>query len=400
MPIGVGRRQASVATATDPYVGLTRRHGRRRRRGFSNLARVALISFARGVPTADAIAIDAIRAAAGRALADDEAAARVLSYGPGGGWPALRAALAARHDVAVERILVVNGSLQGVAFVAEHFARTGRARVALEAPTYDRSLLNFRDRAFAIHSVLLADDGLDVDALERAVDAGAALLYTIPTFQNPAGCTLSAAKRERVAALARERDLWIFEDDPYSLLRYRGEDVPTIHSLAPDRTIWSTSFTKTVAPGLRVGYLVLPEALVAELTRIAVNTYISPSFLPEAIVTDLLASGSFEAGVALARGLLAERLAAMCAALDEHLPDARYVRPDGGYFLWLDLPDGVTATAVMAAATTHDVALVPGTDFFVDGGDGSVRLAFSGVVAGEIAEGVRRLAAAVADSRV
>lgn len=356
---------------------------------------MSVISLARGVPTVDLLPVEAIREASARVLAAD--AGRVLSYGPGGGYPPLRELLAARHGVPPQQILVVNGSLQGVAFVAERFARTGRASVALEAPTYDRSLKNFRQRDFRITPVPLAPDGLDVETLEAA--PAPALLYTIPTFQNPAGCTLSGHKRQRVAAYARERNVLVYEDDPYSLLRFSGEDLPRIHALAPEQVIWSTSFTKTVAPGLRVGYLVLPEPVVRELTALAVDTYISPSFLPEAIVADLLSSRAFDQSVAHTRAALAQRCAAMCAAVDEHLPDAGYVRPQGGYFLWLRLPRGVTASAVTAAAARRGVAFVPGTDFFLEGGEEYVRLAFSGVGVDDIPEAVARLAAAVDDAR-
>jgi len=377
----------------------TRRRVGGRRGRLRYPAAMALISLARGVPSADAIPVDAIAVASARALERDPV--RILSYGPGGGYPPLRELLAARHDVDPARVLVTNGSLQGVAFIAEHFRRRDRAHVALEAPTYDRSLRNFVLRGYRVDAVALQADGLDVDALEALAPP---LLYTIPTFQNPAGCTLSAAKRDRVVAWARERGVTVFEDDPYSLLRYGGEDVERLHTSAPDRVLWSTSFTKTVAPGLRVGYVIVPEALVEDLTQLAIDTYISPSFLPQAIVADLLESGVFETGVATARGLLAERLAVMCDALDEHLPDASYVRPEGGYFLWLRLPDGVRAAEVSAAARDHEVAFVPGTDFFTSSDPGSrpgedhIRLAFSGVGTDEIAEGVRRLAAAVTDA--
>jgi 2-aminoadipate transaminase len=356
---------------------------------------VSALSLARGVPTVDLLPVEAIREAAVRVLAADPG--RVLSYGPGGGYPPLREALAERHGVDVERILVTNGSLQGVAFVAEHFARTGRGRVALEAPTYDRSLKIFAARGFGITSIPLEGDGLDVSALAAIDDPG--LLYVIPTFQNPAGCSLSGPKRARVADLARVEGCWIYEDDPYSLLRFSGEDLPTLHSLAPDQTIWATSFTKTVAPGLRVGYLVLPSELAAELIALAVDTYISPSFLPEAIVADLLSTGAFEASVAHARERLAERCAAMCAAVDAELPDASYVRPEGGYFLWLELPDGVNVADVSAVADHHEVAFVPGTDFFVAGGERYARLAFSGIETDAIAEAIRRFGAAVAEAR-
>lgn len=355
------------------------------------------VSFARGAPSADLLPVDAIREAADRVLRADPTG--VLSYGPANGYAGLREQLAARHDVDPGRILVTNGSLQGVAFVAEALARQGRAHVAVEAPTYDRSLLNFTDRAFRIDTVDMAHDGIDVDALEALEPP--ALLYTIPTFQNPAGCTLSEAKRERVAGWAAAHDVLVFEDDPYSLLRFAGDDVAPIHGHAPEDVIWSTSFTKTVAPGLRVGYLVVPEHLSATLTTLATTTYISPSFLPQAICADLLASGAFEASVARVRGELARRLAAVCDGLDALLPEAAYIRPEGGYFLWLDLPEGVVATDVQAAAARLDVTLVTGTDFYPAGsgrGSGAVRLAFSSAPPDALAEGVRRLAEAVTEA--
>jgi DNA-binding transcriptional MocR family regulator len=242
------------------------------------------------------------------------------------------------------------------------------------------------------------EDGLDLDALERALDDGdePALLYTIPTFQNPSGRTLPRARRERLAGLVRERDLLVLEDDPYGLVRFEGEPPPLLYDLdGGERVIYSSSFSKTVAPGVRVGYQVLPEQLVKPLEAIVVSTYISPSFLAEATVLEFVRRGKFEGNVKRVSELLRARRDAMLDALERELGGrAQWSHPEGGYFVWLDLPDGTDAAALLERATEAGVPFVKGSDFFPrgSGGGASARLAFSFVSPEEIDEGITRLA--------
>jgi 2-aminoadipate transaminase len=342
------------------------------------------ISFARGVPAPECIPVEELADCARGAIERD--GTTVLSYGPVGGYQPLREWIAERHGVEPERVLVTNGSLQGIAFLADRFAG---ARVLVEQPTYDRPLKLLAARGVDVVPVPMDDDGLDLDALAAALDAGPkpAFLYTIPTFQNPSGRTLSVERRQRLVELARERDLLVLEDDPYGLVRYEGDPPPTLFELdGGEHVIYSSSFSKTIAPGVRVGYFVLPQALDAELEAVAVSTYITPVLLGQATVFEFLRRGNLESNLERVCDLLRARRDAMLEALEQELPNATWSRPQGGYFVWLELPGELKEAP--------GVAFVPGTDF--GGAPNELRLAFSYVSPEEIREGVRRLSAAVA----
>jgi 2-aminoadipate transaminase len=347
------------------------------------------ISFARGVPAPECIPVDEIADCARAAVERD--GATVLSYGPVGGYQPLREWIAERHGVDPGRVLVTNGSLQGFVFLAERFAGQ---RVLLEQPTYDRPLKILAARRVESTAIPMDDEGLDPAPLEAALANGAkpAFLYTIPTFQNPSGRTLSVERRHRLVELAREHDLLVLEDDPYGLVRYDGESPPTLFELdGGERIIYSSSFSKTIAPGLRVGYFVLPEGLERELEGLAVSTYITPVLLGQATVFEFLRRGNFDANLGRVRSLLGARRDAMLTALEQELEGARWSRPEGGYFIWLELPEGNDTTELLERATAAGVTFVPGTDF--GAAPNTARLAFSFVSPDEISEGVRRLAA-------
>jgi DNA-binding transcriptional MocR family regulator len=344
------------------------------------------ISFARGVPAPECIPVQELADCARAAIERD--GDTVLSYGPVGGYQPLREWIAERHGVDPGRVLVTNGSLQGIAFLADRFAG---AQVLVERPTYDRPLKLLAARGVDVTAVPMDDEGLDLDALAAALADGTkpAFLYTIPTFQNPSGRTLSSERRRRLVELAREHDLLVLEDDPYGLVRFEGDPLPTLFELdGGERVVYSSSFSKTIAPGLRVGYFVLPQALDQQLEALAVSTYITPVLLGQATVFEFLRRGNLEPNLERVRGLLRARRDAMLEALDQELPTATWSRPDGGYFIWLELP--------YEAEEVPGVTFVRGTDF--GGAPNTVRLAFSYVSPDEIREGVRRLSAAAAVS--
>jgi 2-aminoadipate transaminase len=354
---------------------------------------VETISFARGIPAPECLPVEELADCARAAIERD--GRTVLSYGAGGGYAPLRAWLGERHGVDPSQVLVTNGSLQGFVFLANRFA--GERRFLVEAPTYDRPLKILGGLGADIVAIPQDEDGLDVDALEEELERGPALLYTIPTFQNPSGRTLTTERRRRIAELAAERDLLVYEDDPYGLVRFEGEAPPSLLELAGgERVIYSSSFSKTIAPGVRVGYFVLPEQLANELEALAVSTYITPVLLGEATVYEFLRRGAFEPNLERIRGLLRERRDAMLGALESELGGrASWSRPEGGYFLWLDL--GVDAAELLGRAEQAGITFIKGTDFFPpgEGGERSARLAFSFVSPSEITEGVSRLAALV-----
>jgi 2-aminoadipate transaminase len=353
-----------------------------------------VISFARGVPAPECLAVEELADCARAALERDGRS--ILSYGPGGGYGPLREWLAERHGVAPGRLVITSGSLQGFVFLAEQLVRPG-TRVLVEAPTYDRPLKILNRLGAEVVTVPMDDEGLVPDELPTG---DFAFLYTIPTFQNPSGRTLSLERRRRLAQIAREGGLLVLEDDPYGLVRYDGEPLPSVLELAAggEEIAYCSSFSKTVAPGLRVGWFVLPPKLAADIEALAVSTYISPPYLTQATVLEFLRRDDFEPNLERVNGLLRERRDAMLEALAREMPeDARWTRPEGGYFVWVDLPSGPPSAALLPTAEEAGVTFVKGSDFFPGGrgGENSLRLAFSFVSPDEIAEGVARLGALV-----
>src|SRR3954464_8475649 len=249
---------------------------------------MGLVSFARGVPAPECLAVEDIADSARAAIESDGAA--VLSYGPGGGYAPLREWIAGRHGVEPSRVVVTSGSLQGFVFLVEQLVQPG-ARVLVEAPTYDRPLKILARLGADVVPLAMDDDGLVPEALEQALGQGAkpAFLYTIATFQNPSGRTLSEARRRRVVEIAKAHDLLVLEDDPYGLVRFEGEAPPTLFELEGGTHVaYSSSFSKTVAPGVRARYFVPPTELAAELEAVAVSTYITPVLLGQATVFEFL----------------------------------------------------------------------------------------------------------------
>jgi 2-aminoadipate transaminase len=342
------------------------------------------ISLARGIPSPECLPVDALADCAREALRRD--GETILSYGSTLGYEPLREWLAARHGVEPDRVVVTNGSLQAFHLV---LSALGPGRVLVERPTYDRPRKILREEGRELGEVGLDDDGLDVDALDVE---GAVLLYTIPTFQNPMGVTLSEERRRRLAQLVRQRGLPVLEDDPYGLVRFEGEPLPTLLELdGGEHVVYSSSFSKTVAPGLRVGYLIVPNALASALQPLAASTYITPGLVAQATLHEFLRRGLFESNLQRVCDLLRERRDAMLAALDDAFDGrARWSRPAGGYFLWLELPDDVDTSELLVRASEAGVTFVPGVDF--GGGPNTLRLAFSYVSADEITEGIARLA--------
>jgi 2-aminoadipate transaminase len=356
---------------------------------------MAPISFARGAPSPECLDPELLSDCARVAL--DRDGRTILAYGTGGGYGPLRELLGERHGVDPGRVFLTTGGLQGFVFyVAAQLARRP-GRVLVEGPTYDRPLKLLGWQGVEVVPLEMDGEGLDPDALEAELARGGdvSFLYTIPTFQNPSGRTLGEERRRRVAEVCRAHDLDVLEDDPYGLVRYEGTAPASLHALeGGEHVTFTSSFSKTVAPGLRVGWFVVPEALRAGYDDRAVSTYISPPLLPQAIVHELFARGGFEPNLDRVRGILGAQRDAMLAALEEGFAGrATWSRPEGGYFLWVDL-DGVSSADLLERATEAGVTFVRGSDFFPGGQDGAnaARFAFSYEPPERIAEGVRILA--------
>src|SRR5687768_9716905 len=302
---------------------------------------MATISFARGAPSLDIVDVEGLSEAARLAFANDPGG--TTAYGTSVGYVPLREWIAEQHGVGVDQVLVTNGSMQADAFLFQLLVNAGDA-VVVESPTYDRTLLNLRNRGADIRMIELQTDGIDVDALQALLEDGIRpqLAHVIPNFQNPAGYTLSAPKREKLLALAAEHDFTLFEDDPYIAIRFEGEGLPTM--LSQDdagQVVYASSFSKTVCPGIRVGYLVGAQAVIKQVQGIATNTYISPNMVAQSIVNQFCRSGRIDSAIATVKTALRDRRDALVAALRRDLPEAEFSPPEGGYFMWVVLPEEV-----------------------------------------------------------
>jgi len=351
-----------------------------------------VISFARGVPAPECLPVEELADCARASLLAD--GRTILSYGSPSGYEPLREWIAQRHGVEHDRVFVTNGGLQGFVFFAQRFCRRGE-RVLVEQPTYDRPLKILRELGAEIVPLAMDEEGLQPDSLEAALADGPkpAFLYTIPTFQNPSGRTLSAERRRQIVEIARAHELRVLEDDPYGLVRFEGDPQPSLLELeGGENVVYTSSFSKTVAPGVRVGYFILPAELRAELEATSTSVYITPGLLGQATVYEFTRRGKFDANLARVRDLLRARRDAMLEALEAELAasNATWSRPQGGYFVWLDLP-GVDAAELLGRSADVGVTFVPGTDF--GGAPSTARLAYSFVSPDEIRDGVPRLAA-------
>jgi DNA-binding transcriptional MocR family regulator len=352
------------------------------------------ISFARGAPSADILPADAVREAAARALEGDWQ--RALSYGTGKGHPGLCEWIAGLHGVDPDQVMVTNGSMEAASLLFRHFVGAGD-RALIEQPTYDRTLLLLQQAGAELLPAPLEADGVEIAAVEAACEAGAPkLAHVIPNYHNPAGCTLAPEKRQRLVELAAEHGFVLFEDDPYRLVGFEETEAETMHGMDDsDRVIHASSFSKTVAPGVRVGYLVGSADQIAALSKQGSENYISPNMLAESVVWELCRSGELEKNIEVVNTALAERRDALVEALREKIPEAQFVVPQGGYFLWLDLEQDVDTPALLEMAKEEGVTFVAGPDFMLEGGDSSLRLSFAPVPAADIPEGISRVARAL-----
>jgi DNA-binding transcriptional MocR family regulator len=376
-----------------------------------NDLRDGFIEFGFGEPDPTLLPVGLVREAAQRALSAPDAAA-ALAYGSGSGPEALRAAIARRTAareglrLAADDVLVSGGNSQALGQVLTDLTRPGDA-VFVEDPTYNLALGIIADHPVEIVGVPLDAEGLDVAALAEAVAGVRAtgrrprLLYIIPTYHNPTGVSLSPPRRMQVLELARRQDLIVVEDDVYRELAYDGAAPPALRALDPEAPVVRLgSFAKSLAPGLRLGWIDAPPELREQLSADGViESGGCVSQFSAAVVAALLEAGAYGAHIAALRTAYASRREALAAALQEHLPTGcGCALPAGGFFLWVALPAGLTATALLPVAERHGVAFAPGVRFSAGGDDTSVRLAFSLYDEASLAEGGRRLAAAISEA--
>ena len=361
-------------------------------------ARPEVINFAGGLPAPELFDADGIAAAYRDVLAEQPA--RALQYSTTEGEPGLRAALAARTSARglatdADDVLVTTGSQQALSLLATALLEPGDT-VLVERPCYLAALQAFGFAGARVVAVPGDEDGIDPQALEElVVRERPKLLYTVPTFSNPTGRTLPAARRAAVAEVAGRCGLWIVEDDPYGELRFEGERVPWIASYegARDRTVLLGSFSKVMAPGLRLGWLRAPAALRRACAVAKQAADLHTPTVNQLAAARYLADRDLDAHVARVAAAYGARRDAMLAGLPDALPaGATWTRPEGGMFLWVRLPDGYDTTVLLPAVVRHDVAYVPGAPFYADEPDrATLRLCFVTQAPDTIAEGLRRL---------
>ncbi len=293
-----------------------------------------------------------------------------------------------------EQVLIVSGSQQGLDLVGKALIDPG-SKVLVESPTYLGALQAFAQFEPKFAALPADAEGLAVDAIDAPALRDARFAYVMPTFQNPTGLTLPAGRRAALAALAREHDLWLVEDDPYGELWYRSAPPPSLRAYAPERTIRLGSLSKVLAPGLRLGFLIAPADVIDVLVRIKQATDLHTSTLTQRAATHVLASGLLKTHLPHVRALYADRCAVMLDALRTGFPtDVRWTEPDGGMFIWVELPPSLDAGTLLPLAIERKVAFVPGEPFCASAPERNhVRLSFVTVAPERIREGVQILGA-------
>ncbi|HEX4364888.1 MAG TPA: PLP-dependent aminotransferase family protein [Solirubrobacteraceae bacterium] len=366
--------------------------------------RAEVISFAGGLPAPELFPAELIADAFSRALAPT-VAARALQYSATDGDPQLRELLAARFTARglatdARDVLVTTGSQQALGLISSVLVDPGDV-VLVENPSYLAALQCFGFAGARLVPVACDEQGLDPDALPALIAEHAPkFLYVVPTFQNPTGRTLPTARRARLAEVAADHGLWIVEDDPYGELRYDGEPLAPIgsHPAAGDRTITISSLSKVLAPGLRLGWLRAPQAILGPLTIAKQAADLHTSTVDQHAARIALQAADLDEHIGRIRAEYRRRRDAMLDGLPRALPaGSTFNRPDGGMFVWARLPPGWDASTLLQAALQHDVAFVPGHPFFArDADPRTLRLSFTTHVPSEISEGLRRLGRAAA----
>ncbi len=374
---------------------------------FAVASRPEVVSLAGGMPNLAALPMDAVAKVAADLVAENGSTA--LQYGSGQGDPGLREAICtvmAEQGISAhaDDVVVTTGSQQALDLVTRVFCDPGDTVVA-EAPSYVGALGVFRAYQAEVVHTPLDDEGLDPVALDetltrlRTSGRTVKLLYTVPNHHNPAGVTLSAGRRAQVLEVARRHGVLVLEDDPYGLLGFDAEPLPAIRSLDEEGVVYLGSFSKTFAPGLRVGWALAPHGVREKLVLASESAILCPSSFSQLVVSRYLATHDWRHQVKLYREVYRERRDTLVAALESLLPQATWTVPGGGFYVWARLPEPLDAQAMLPRAVTARVAYVPGTAFYADHaasqGRHHLRLSYCYPTPERITEGVRRLAGVV-----
>jgi 2-aminoadipate transaminase len=358
-----------------------------------------MISFAGGVPSPDSFPLAALRDATVRAT--QASSADTFQYSATEGYAPLREWIArehstSQHPVAPQNVLITSGSQQAFDLIGKVLVDPQSA-VLVERPTYLGALQSLSLYEPEFVSVQTDEHGIVSKALEYIEPERAALLYVQPNFQNPTGARLPFQRRRKIAEIAQRTGLMVVEDDPYAALAFDGGQLPSIHSMAPANVIYLGSFSKALAPGLRVGYMIVPGALQQKFVQVKQAADLHSSTLSQRVVYETVRDGFLELHVPRLASFYRKQCEAMLSALDRHMPeDVRWNVPDGGMFIWLALPPDIDSTVLLADALAVNVAFVPGAPFFAcDSPHHFLRLSFATVSPQQIDRGIERLAALI-----
>lgn len=371
---------------------------------FAVASRPEVVSLAGGMPFVKALPLESITASMERVMR--EQGARALQYGSGQGTPELREhilEIMALEGVraGVDDVVVTTGSQQALDLIAKLFLDSGDVVLA-ESPSYVGAMGIFRSYQAEVAHVAMDDDGMIPQALTERIAALRAqgrsikFLYLIPNFHNPAGVTLSWERRLEIIEIARREGVLIIEDNPYGLLWFDRPAPHAMRSVETDGIVYLGSFSKTLAPGFRIGWALAPHAIREKLVLAAESAILSPSAVNELIVSDYLGNSDWKGQIDTFRVLYRDRRDAMIDALEHYLPDLHWTLPNGGFYVWVTMPDGLDAKAMLPRAVKELVAYTPGTAFFADGsGRANLRLSYCYPTPIDIREGIRRLATVV-----
>lgn len=349
--------------------------------------RPEVISFAGGLPSPDTFPVERLREHTQRVLTDTPTPA--LQYGPTEGYMALREWIAAKYGAKPANVLVTTGSQQALDLLGKVLIDTG-SRVLVETPTYLGALQAFSMCEPQFVSVPSDDEGPLTNELTPELTSGARFMYCLPNFQNPTGRRIPLERRHALAKIASDRGLLVLEDDPYGALSYRGDALPTLHSLNPETIVYMGSFSKVLAPGLRVGFLIAPEELHRKLVQAKQAADLHTPSFTQRVVYEAIKDGFLDTHVPTIRKLYAERCSTMLAAMSRHFPaSVQWNRPEGGMFIWVKLPPQIDSGVLLGKAIAENVAFVPGAPFFAnDPQANTLRLSFVTVPPERIEKGI------------
>ncbi len=371
-------------------------------------ARPEVISLAGGLPDTSTFPADTFAAQMTRIA--QESSAEALQYGPTEGFEETKACILevmGAEDMAPDPddLIVTTGGQQAIDLIAKTLVNPGDP-VICEAPTYPGAVPTFCSYEADVHQVSTDEDGMRIDELEELLSALAVagrrpkFIYSVPSFQNPAGVTMSGERRRRLVELAREHEVLICEDNPYGLLRFEGEPEPTLYSLdGGDYVLYLGTLSKILSPGIRIGWVAAPPPVLEKIGLGKQAADLCTSTLTQYFVREYFAEGRWREYIEDLIEIYRDRRDAMLDALERHFPkEAEWSRPEGGLFLWATLPDYIDTTDLLAKALRENVAFVPGRAAYVDGrGGSSMRLNFSATDEDELREGIRRIGGVISE---